>query len=267
MNKNLLCKSAFEHYPFGVIFSKKAPSNLDDINFDTDFCYFYFSPGLEDRCLLKRTGMCDGKTNAKRDFPDYKAYFEDDCKVMKHYTDGKVLSFVEPWAPPGIQSYIYTRKTALQSECQNYMLGCFDLVDDVSLAIARFKRMPHNALAPLPPLGSQEISDSWFNDAFQAFPNGLAVLQGQKILYSNKHWDAPITTQEIHHLFKNHGFEIDDQVLLRSAAWISNIENSSGQNYDIGIYGISLENTVYQVLMLRKTMRSATPPYWKALQV
>ncbi len=263
----MLCKVAFEYYPFGVIFSKKAPLDLNSIQFDTDFCYFYFSPGLELLTFLKRKNACDGKTNAKRDFPDYKAYFEDDCKVMLHYTEGKVLSFSEPWAPPGIQSYIYTRKTALLSEGDSYMLGCFDLVDDISLGIAKFKRVFHDAYAEVPPMGMQKISDLWFYDAFQALPNGMAIVLENNVVYTNRYWNIQETIHNINQLFKNHGFEIRDQVLLTSSAWLSNMTISNGQCCDIGTYGIQVEGKVVQVLVLRPTMSSTATPCWRAYEM
>lgn len=263
-NKEVICKTAFECYPFGVIFSKTAPSNLDTINFDMDFCYFYFSPGLEERCLLKRENLCDGKTNAKKDFPDYLAYFKDDCKVMQHYTDGKVLAFSEPWAPPGIQSYIYTRKTALLSEGSSYMLGCFDLVDDITLGIAKFKRVPHNALRALPFQGLHEIPETWFYDAFMAFPNGMAiVLKNNTILY-NKHWLSEETIDSINQLFKEYGFTVEGEALLTSSTWITNaLKTLDGQSCDIGTYGIQVGDDIAQVLILRPIMTSAANPSWQ----
>lgn len=171
MSANLLYKAIFESYPFGVIFSKKGPTDLNVINYETDFCYFYFSPGIERYSLLKRAQLCDGKTNAKKDFPDYQAYFIDDCKVMRDYTGGKILSFCEPWSPPGICTFIYTRKTAFFSNWQSYMLGCFDVVDDVVLGITTYKQQKceNDSTSSW----QMTISDKWFTAAFDALPNGM----------------------------------------------------------------------------------------------
>ena len=272
---NVLCKTAFERYPFGVIFSKTAPSDIKTINFDTDFCYFYFSPGIEQRSKLKRIAMCTGTINAKRDFPDYKGYFEDDAKVMESYIDGKVLAFCEPWAPPGISSYIYTRKTALVAKNASYMLGCFDLVDDVTLGIASFKVVAHNAAAELSPMSTIQISDEWFKDAFDALPNGLALVQEDgMILRSNQQWkkatvgDGKTTSEEdvvvtINQLFKEHGFVPSAATLLTSAAWLTT-KLFNDQLYDIGTYGIMHENKAVQVIVLRPTMSSVAVPFWQA---
>jgi hypothetical protein len=207
---NEVCRSAIERYPLGVIFSKKSPSNLNNINYDEDFCYYYFSFGLEERCLLKRINMCTGYINAKHDFPDYKQYFDDDIKVMKLYNNNQIYSICEPWSPPGIHSYVYTRKTAMTinssegsndtSTSSSYMLGCFDLVDDVALGITSFKRISYNVTTILPLLrvstpesssifSVRAISDDWFRHAFDALPNGIAIIDGTTIIHSNQQWN------------------------------------------------------------------------------
>lgn len=269
-----ICKEAFERYPFGVIFSKTAPTNLDGINFDTDFCYFYFSPGFEQRCLLRRTAMCTGTVNAKRDFRDYEQYFTDDVKVMRDYSDYKVLAFCEPWAPPGIDSFIYTRKTAMLSDGSAYMLGCFDLVDDITLSIAKFKRITHDAYAPLSPISEASIPEIWFSNAFDALPNGMAIIDlTTSSLYTNMQWDKLSlfldiendcidAIDRINQLFNKYGFSTTSLDLLSNAAWLTNIKTPNGDFCDIGTYGIHSNGSNYQVVVLRPTMSSVANPYF-----
>ena len=175
-----LCREAFERFP-GVIFSKTAPSNLDEISFDNDFCYYYFSPGLEKRCSLERKHMLTGYTNAKRDFIDYAQYFADDTEVMKQFSKGGIKSFCEPWSPPGVISpirFIYTLKTALIAENRSFMLGTFQLVDELITGETDSKIYEHNAYCPVPLLHDTSlynvdpIPDSWFQNAFSQLPIG-----------------------------------------------------------------------------------------------
>lgn len=178
-----LCKESFERFPFGVIFSKTAPDNLQAVNTDTDFCYYYFSPGLEKRCSLLRANMLTGDTNAKRDFPtDFAQYFKDDTEVMTHFKHGGSKTFCEPWSPPGVVGsihFVYTLKTALQCESSIFMLGTFELVNDLMIGEVTAKDFDHNAHAPLPLLHhienankSTEIPDLWFQNAFSQLPIG-----------------------------------------------------------------------------------------------
>jgi hypothetical protein len=277
---NRICREAFERYPFGVIFSKSAPENLDQIDFETDFCYFYFSPGFERCCLLKRNLMCDGRTNAKRDFPDYVAYFNDDTNVMRLFTHGKVYAFCEPWSPPGVDTYIYTRKTAMKSQRgTNYMLGCFDFVDDVSLGIAKFKVIPHDAAAAIPDIGRDDSAlDDWFKDAFENLPNAMAIFaaDGTVVALNNqwksaKHADKEaFTLESITELFGRHGYERTPARLMTSAAWVTGVttgtlERHDENPYDVGTYGIVADGgDAYQVVVLRPSMKSVADPYWTA---
>ena len=176
--------------------SKGAPPVEEgrSINYEIDFCYFYFSPGIERLSLLKRHSMCIGDVNAKRDFPrDFVSYFDIDVKVIREYTNNRVFSICEPWSPPGIDSFAYTRKTAIVSQGRQYMLCCFDVVDDVALGVAKFRRIAtHNAtndVKSLPLVYSHQTSsnedasseiesrdDAWFCDAFVSLPNGMIIL-------------------------------------------------------------------------------------------
>jgi hypothetical protein len=264
------CKAAVEHYP-GVIFSKKAPINLNVVNYDTDFCYFYFSSGFEKRCSLKRSSLCTGTINAKRDFPDYKAYFDDDIKVMREYTDGNVLAFCEPWSPPGISSWVYTRKTALHRHATNganesYMLGCFDLIDDVTLGIAKFKVIPNDIFN----LHSDvDVVDDWFYDSFNALPVGMAIVEpiSNKIILANKYWQKlysnAVDIKSINDIFHNHITKLSS----RQAAWITG-DSGEGlpQNCDIGTYSIKKYQVEFseflQVVILRPSMKSVATPFW-----
>lgn len=277
---DIICREIFERYPFGVIFSKTAPSDLDSIDYDKDFCYYYFSPGFEKRCLLKRASMCDGVTNAKRDFPDYIAYFEDDAKVMRHFTDGKVYAFCEPWSPPGISTHVYTRKTAMNALTGAYMLGCFDIVDDIVLGITSFKLVPHSASAALPELGQpgSPIADEWFSVAFDKFPDAMAVFNaGGEVVMENKHWKLAMRSdiesfslEPITQLFRLHGYERLPANLMNSAAWVTGVTTGALESrhelpFDIGTYGIQLpDGDSYQVVMTRPSMKSVANPYWTA---
>jgi hypothetical protein len=262
-----LCKAAVEYYP-GVIFSKRAPVDLNAVNYDTDFCYFYFSSGFEKRCFLKRSELCTGTVNAKRDFPDFKAYFDDDIKVMREYTDGKVLSFCEPWSPPGISSWVYTRKTALECKKaahdmnESYMLGCFDLVDDITLGISKFKVIPHDSSGPS--ITDDLFHDGWYYDAFNALPVGMAIVDptSNKIIHANKYWQKLsndlVTVYGVEDAFQRHHF--NTRFLKDQAAWLAGC-NSEGlpQNCDIGIYGIEHG----QIIVLRPSMKAVATPFWE----
>ena len=156
-----LFKELFERFPLGVFMSKNAPSDLTSIDYDKDFTYFYFSPGFENRCDIKRFQMLDGRTTAKRDFVlDFKEYFDADIDVMKNYRSGEVLNLCEHWAPPGIDTYVYTRKTAIELCESHYMLCYFEYCDEVTLGLAKFKKVPHNALSTLPSCGEFSRSPS-----------------------------------------------------------------------------------------------------------
>ena len=192
------------------------------INYESDFCYFYFSPGIERLSLLNRHSMCIGDVNAKRDFPDFVSYFDIDIKVVREFTDNRIFAICEPWAPPGIDSFAYTRKTAIESRDRQYMLCCFDVVDDVALGVAKFRRIAsHNAMSVVKPLTlvySHEASNNegvksittdtdsrdaaWFCDAFESLPNGMIIVDyhpsssstatatmGISIRCANYHWN------------------------------------------------------------------------------
>ena len=200
-DKSSTIRLAFEVYPCGVIMAKGAPPDVEGrpINYQTDFCYFYFSPGLERLSQLNRQSMCAGDINAARDFPDYVSYFDIDIKVVREYTNNAVFAICEPWAPPGIDSFAYTRKTAIQSSGRQYMLCCFDVVDDIALGVAKFRRIvSHNAMSDVKPLtlvysheassnegvtsivasdtGADSRDISWFCDAFESLPNGMIIV-------------------------------------------------------------------------------------------
>jgi hypothetical protein len=289
-----ICKEAFERFPLGIIFSKTAPNNCDDIgetfirsvylymccrydimsvtrmvelpmimcmvifmsDYDKDFCYFYFTSSFEDHIYLKRANMCDGVTNAKRDFVDYKAYFDDDIRVMKEYSDNKVLNICEPWSPPGISSHVYTRKTAMQSQDgRSYMLGCFALIDDVVLGTTAFRRVPYSYNKLLSPSGAIEISPQWFVDALQSLPIGVVILDSNDlVVIQNTHWNElskDLSVSIINNLFNRYGFATDSNSLLHNAAWITGKDH-----HDIGVYGIQVYGMEYKVIAIRPSMRS-----------
>ena len=268
LNATDIRKTAFEYYPLGVIFSKEAPNDLQNINFDTDFCYFYFSPSLEQLCQLKRADLCTGTINAKKHFPDYEAYFADDLKVVREFTDNKVLAFTEPWSPPGIDSWVYSRKTGFQSNKAMYMLGCFDLVNDTTLGIAKFKIISHNAQASLSSMSTKPIPENWFIDAFNALPNGMAILDfDENVIHTNKQWEMSQSSNHnqdliasINQNFLSKHFTKED--LLTSAAWLTNVTLPNGCSYDIGTYGIQEKDHKYQIIVLRPPMQYVASPHW-----
>eukprot|EP01033_Poteriospumella_lacustris_P014443 gene14443-10321_t len=125
--------------------------------------------------------MLTGHTNAKRDFPtDFAQYFKDDTEVMTHFKHGGSKTFCEPWSPPGVVGsihFVYTLKTALQCESSSFMLGTFELVNDLMIGEVTAKDFDHNAHAPLPLLHhienankNTEIADLWFQNAFSQLP-------------------------------------------------------------------------------------------------
>lgn len=263
-------KEAIERFPLSTIFSKTAPSNFDQLNYDTDFIYYYFNMGIERRSHLNRSSLCNGETNAKKDFCDFKKYFEDDVNVIMKYFDGKLLSLCEPWSPPGVSSYVYTIKTTLESESKKYMLGCFDLVDDIVLGITSFKRIPYDGEASLSLISSSntEIPLKWFKDAYNSLPYCFAIIHQDMVLYANYQWMQlslrnNVQINELNQLFHANGFPTNPIGLLNSSAWITNISVSK-LLYDVGTYGIKNNNKLYQILVLRPTMSSTTQSRWQA---
>ena len=303
----LVFVEVFERLPLSVIFCKKAPPDLSNIDYDKDFTYFYFSPAFESRCQLKRIDMCDDMTNAKTHFPtDYRTYFDVDCNVITNFTNGRVLSICEPWDPSGICTYVYTRKTTLhchqsidkddeKGDESIYMLGCFDLVDDVVLGISSFKRIPYSSSSILPLKGSINIPLSWFIDAFKALPNAMVIVS-EYILETNNKWDEIIPNMmtntvmidsdgrsnlqtmamknidyvsAINKLFNSKGFLTNYESLQESSAWLTSIvfpidmkntnthiDTSMNNNtYDIGTYGVKSNGQSYQVTMIRPTLK------------
>ena len=131
--------------------------------------------------------MLTGKVNAKRDFVDYEQYFLDDTEVMKRYCKGGVKAFCEPWSPPGVVSpirFVYTLKTALETEDKSFMLGTFQLVDELILGEVSSKVYAHDAHRSLPMLHDtvvhavEPIPSIWFQNAFSQLPLGNYVLVG-----------------------------------------------------------------------------------------
>jgi hypothetical protein len=267
--KSSICKEAFERFPFGVIFSKTAPSNLDQVSYDDDFCYYYFSPGFEKRCGLKRVNMCVEGVNAKRDFPaDHEQYFTDDIEVMKIFKDGNIKSFCEPWSPPGVVGpirFVYTRKTALKiANNKSFMLGSFTLIDDLVLGNVNECNILYDASSELPVI-AREIPDSWFLEAFTSVPLGLAIYCFQKqqsspdpptILTKSNLWDiyALECETEITRLTSS----INNDLSVNTARLHT---NSSG-TFNVGMYGVTVQNAVYWVVMLRPAMRDVCDPYY-----
>lgn len=261
-------KEIFERFPFGVIFSKIAPTDGRsahyEIDYDKDFNYYYFSPGLEERSGLRRTNMLKG-INAKRDFPvDYKQYFLDDLEVMQKYDNGTVKAFCEPWDPLGVVGdthFVYTRKTAMNSADSSFMLGTFELVggnvlgrDSSPHAVA------YDATAPLSTLGeSSSIPEEWFADAFHALPIGLAVanLEGT-LLTTNQWWDQLAPSEA--HLSELREITTSTTAPLTTAHWLQQGPAELGR----GVYHIcnpqgGLEYAVY---VLRPAMLKHADPYY-----
>jgi hypothetical protein len=263
-------KEAIERFPLSVIFSKTAPSNLDQLNYDTDFTYYYFSMGIERRSHLNRSKLCDGMTNAKKDFHDFNKYFDDDVNVIMNYKDGKLLYLCEPWSPPGISSFVFTIKTTLESESKKYMLGCFDVVDDIVLGITSFKKIDYDGNAPLSPASSSgsKVPLKWFKDAFNALPYCFAIIYQNRVLYVNYQWlqlslRNNVEVNQINQLFHSNEFPTNPIGLLNSSAWMTNISISKSL-FDVGTYGILDNHKLYQVLVLRPTMSSTTRSRWQA---
>lgn len=272
---SVLCKEAFEKFPFGVIMSKSAPNDLDNINPGTDFCYKYFSPGLEARSEYKREDMLTGAVNAKTKFaPDWDRILADDKRVMADYTDNKVMRFCEHWAAPGQPAgsipFVYAMKTALSFEQpldlahdesllvrrESYMLCCFELIDDLMLGACSEKVVPHDALKEAPSMGPLHIADNWFREAFHAWPYGLAIYNPstKAIEVANHHYDARMPTNEadVQRLLQ----DSEGVDLLTTAKWTT----SADGELNVGIYGIQVDNVTYHVIVLRCAMKRFADP-------
>jgi len=257
-------REAFERFPFGVIFGKTAPSHCTapqyEIDYEKDFNYFYFSPGLEERSSLRRVDMLGG-TNAKRDFPvDYKQYFLDDLEVMRKFNNGSVKAFAEPWGPPGVVGdthFIYTRKTAMTSAHSSFMLGTFELVGGNVLGR---ESSPHaveyDATAPLPTLNeSSSIPAEWFVDAFNAL--AVAALDGT-VLSTNQWWDQLAPSEA--HLNELKAITATATAPLTTAYWLQQTPSELGR----GVYHILNpdDGLVYAVYVLRPAMLTCADPYY-----
>lgn len=264
-----------EHFPFGIVFAKKAPDNINDdefrVNYTQDFCYYYFSPLFDYYTLLKRQEMCSGCINAARDFPDYLQYFEDDINVVKNYRNGRVLVICEPWNPPGMDTYVYTRKTALVCKAGLFMLGVFSPVDDLILGVARFKRIFQQDLREhqQSSLLGKDIDPDWFKYAFQSMPVGLAVVDASNvgvILDSNDLWaryGADIAN--INQVCSSKGISMSSHNFMHEAILFSNFSSGSYDKImDLGIYGVQVNDKSLIAIMLRPSMDSETPTPIKA---
>lgn len=281
---SLLCKEALERFPFGVVFSKIAPvvKSFDEIDIEKDFCYYYFSTGLEKRSALKRSNMCAGDINAKRDFPnDYIQYFKDDFKVVSEFGNGRVMAFCEPWSPPGVIGdvhFIYTLKTAINVESISFMLGTFELINSTVLDNNTYSdiAVEYNCNSELSAMNSAVIPESWFQIAFDSLPIGLAIFDVTNgiILYSNdkyismtKPTGPNLSAYVIKHLSNTDS--------VSTAIWLSNLNIASGYSnvdnlspesitYNTGIYDILDKtdgfNKIYKVIVLRPIMSIAAKP-------
>ena len=248
-HKIFLAEQAIEKFPFGVIFSKTAPKDILAVNYDTDFCYKYFSTGLEKICGLKRNLMCDGVTNAKRDFPDYLQYFNDDIEVIKVYKDGKVKAFCEPWSPPGVigpihRNFVFNMKTSFRSGEDSYMVGCFDLLDDLILREVTYKEM--NEVTPS--VLDKKPSPQWFFDAFISLSYGFVILDASdNIILANNKWieSGIVTPKNTLTSFESTRVDVID-------------------DYDLGQYYIQDDNSnFYRVCIQRPQMSKVAHPYYR----
>jgi hypothetical protein len=275
-----LATAAMECFPFGVFFAKPAPADLDNVDMDKDFCYFYFSPSLEARCSLKRHQMCDGKTNAKShgNFTGYEQYFADDINIVKNYRDGRVMAFIEPWDPPGIDTTVYTRKTCVESAGVRYMLGNFELVDDVTLGVAKYRRIRYSARDVHPPL---DIQPGWFVDAFNQSPLSMVIstIDGN-VVQSSRKWresvellcshddktDDATLIESITNAFTSKGFNTDAAFVEEYAACFSEFLDVGGLQHDVATYGIVVNNVVYRVIALRPCMKCVAAPNYVTVE-
>ena len=119
---------------------ERAP-NDDPFNYDVDkdYCYYWFNGFFELLSSLDRTVLCSGNVNAKSHFPrDYESYFKDDA-LASSLEKGQIISIIEPWLTPNIDTFVYTLKTSIKTINECFMLGCFSLVDDVILGISKFR--------------------------------------------------------------------------------------------------------------------------------
>lgn len=263
----LLCKEAFERFPFGAILSKPAPIDLNKIDYDKDFSYFYFTPGIEKRSALIRSEMCTGNVTAKKEFHHYRPIFADDIRVITEYSNGKIYSFCEPWEPrgrPGSIPFVYARKTAMASAGRSYMLGYFELIDDFIQDKIKTCFIPYDPLGQLPPSGAVTVPNRWFSDAFQAFPNGMAIVpahakSSDNPILSNNQWKiygVPISVLEQAFEQLPHSNPNETAVLCKVSF--------NGSSYDLGKYEIrNAAGERFSIIMLRQTMLSSANPIYQ----
>jgi hypothetical protein len=285
-----LCKESFERFPFAIILAKQAPEDLDHIQYDKDFCYFYFSPSLETRCSLKRSDMLTGSVNAKSKFaPDYERIFVDDVETMKVYTDHKVKYFCEHWAAPnntGAVPYVYAMKTAFTAGKDSFMLCITELIDELMLGNCTEKEIRYNAVADVPTIMMDNsfeyesnpphtISNSWFRAAFDHLPYGMMIYNKQtgEEMIANRYYHSQreFYTSDIEKV-KNNNKKTD---LLAIAKWSTTVD----ENMNVGIFSLQLKNcsdeeeetrnveTVFDVLVLRPAMLSTADPYFNEGQL
>eukprot|EP01039_Chlorochromonas_danica_P008787 gene8787-9689_t len=206
--------------------------------------------------------MLTGIVNAKRDFPvDYPQYFRDDTDVMLSFRDGNIKAFCEPWNPPGVIGqvhYVYTLKTAFTSEDASFMLGSFELINDIVLDTNDEEIIvPYNAISQLPSLGTDILhSDTWFREAFQALPLGLCLtdLNGAVVL-ANNYWNrlAHLVSVDVAQ------YRSDFNPLI-SAVWLP---RNSTTGHGLGMYHIQMDDGIlYRVWVLRPSMAVTADPYY-----
>lgn len=277
MDEPNLYKEAFERFPLGVIFSKLAPT-AQELGAEslTGFTYYYFSPGIETRSSLQRIVMCNGDVTAQRDFPmDYEQYFRDDMDVIKLFRNGNIKSFCEPWSPSGVKGdvhFVSTFKTAFSCKSDDFMLGCFEMIDDLITGQVTSKTVPYDATSSLPPVAAYEISDDWFEAAFAALPMGMLITDcSNRVVASNSYWRS-LLPDCVPGAVCVPGCcipaDANASSCLTSAKWQQaapkipfSVPHLAGQ-YGIVLGGGQDLEEEYHVFVLRPDMKSVSVPYY-----
>lgn len=89
---------------------------------------------------------------------------------------GEVHVICEPWQTIGTSTINYARKTGLKVKERRFMLGTFDVVNDVVLGISvhRISSL-QNKIRRTKKYGEELIEDEWFLEALRALPVAVVV--------------------------------------------------------------------------------------------
>lgn len=113
--------------------------------------------------------------NATLLFPTiYEHIFDEDVSVVADHQYPSTLNVVERCVRPGVDTLVYTTKTAAEICGHTFILVASSTYDDVEMQITKFKS--GRLAAEIADLG--DVPLRWFEGAFISFPLSMAVVDG-----------------------------------------------------------------------------------------